>query len=250
MTECRGVAEHRAAVAASSKTGATFFMDTAASLRCYLNAITGFSDVLSRESLPDEHMQYVCDINESAHQASLLLSDVVRLLEIETGELKPANSSFCPDRLLSEICAIIQPQAAKKGLEFAFVHAGSIPARICCDRRVLLECLLTLADNALDSANDGYIHIKIATERDIGGLNIRFDFADCCSDMIATVEEKVPGFSRLSGSEGENLFVEAKGLKLAIATRLAEILEGQVLASDNPSRPRVLSLIVPLGRDI
>lgn len=236
MAEYRGVAEHPVAVAASSKTGAAFFMDTAESLRRYLNAITGFSDVLSREKLPDEHMQYVCDINEAAHKASLVLSDVVRLLEIETGELKPSNNSFCPDRLLSEICAIIQPQAAKKGLEFAFVHAGSIPARICCDRRVLLECLLNLADNALDTANDGYIHIKLATERAIGGLNIRFDFADYRGDMVATA--------------GEKAFVETKGLKLAIATRLAEILGGQVLASDNPRHPRVLSLIVPLGRAI
>ncbi len=250
MAEYRGVAEHRAAVAECSKTGAAFFMDTAASLRRYLNAITGFSDVLSRERLPDEHMQYVCDINEVANKASLLLSDVVRLLEIETGELKPSNNSFCPDRLLSEICAIIQPQAAKKGLEFAFVHAGSIPARICCDRRVLLECLLTLADNALDSTNDGYIHIKIATERDIGGLNIRFDFAACRGDMVATAEEKAAGFSGSSCSDGEKPFVETQSLKLAIATRLAEILGGQVLASDNPSRPRVLSLIVPLGPNI
>jgi len=229
MAEYRGVAEH---------------------LRRYLNAITGFSDVLSREGLADEYMQYVCDINESAHKASLVLSDVVRLLEIETGELKPSNNSFCPDRLLSEICAIMQPQAAKKGLEFAFVHAGSIPARICCDRRVLLECLLTLADNALDSTNDGYIHIKIATERDIGGLNIRFDFADCRGDIVATAEEKAAGFSGSSCSDGEKPFVETKSLKLAIASRLAEILGGQVLGSDNPRHRRVLSLIVPLGRDI
>ena len=250
MAEYRGVAEHPDSVAESSKTGAAFFMDIAASLRRYLNAITGFSDVLSLESLPDEHSQYVCDINEAANKASLVLSDVVRLLEIETGELKPVNNSFCSDRLLSEICAIIQPQAAKKGLEFAFVHAGSIPARICCDRRVLLECLLNLADNALDLANDGYIHIKIATEKDIGGLNIRFDFADCRSDMVATAEEKAPGFSLSSGSAGEKPFVETNGLKLAIAARLAEILGGHILASDNPRHPRVLSLIVPLGRDI
>ena len=109
---------------------------------------------------------------------------------------------------------------------------------------------MDIADNALDSANDGYIHIKLATERAIVGLNTRFDFADCRGDMIATAEEKSPGFSRLSGSEGENPFVETKSLKLTIAARLAEILGGHVLASDNPSRPRVLSLIVPLGPDI
>ncbi len=61
---------------------------------------------------------------------------------------------------------------------------------------------------------------------------------------------KVPWIFPIIGSEDENPFVETKGLKLAIAARLAEILGGQVLASDNPRHPRVLSLIVPLGRDI
>jgi signal transduction histidine kinase len=249
MAEYRGVAEHRAVVAESSKTGAAFFMDTAALLRRYLNAITGFSDVLSLERLPDDHRQYVFDINEAAHKASLLLSDVVRLFEIESGELKPSNNSFCPDMLLSEICAIIQPQAAKKGLEFAFVHAGDIPARICCDRRLLLECLLNLADHALATTNDGYIHINISTERDVVGAVIRFDFADCHSKMVATAKEKASASCGSECMEFKNPF-ETNGLKLAIATRLAEKLGGQILASDNPDCLWVLSLIVPLGRDI
>ena len=69
-----------------------------------------------------------------------------------------------------------------------------------------------------------------------GGSNTCFDFADCRSEMVSTAEEKA--------------FVETKSLKLAIAARLAKILGGQVLASDNPGCPRVLSLIVALGRDI
>jgi len=49
--------------------------------------------------------------------------------------------------------------------------------------------------------------------KNLRGSNIRFDFADCRSDIVATAEEKA--------------FVETKSLKLAIAVRLKKNWEAK-----------------------
>jgi two-component system sensor histidine kinase TorS len=227
------------------------FIELSERLQSYLNAITGLSEVLADEQLADEQRQYVDDINEAGRNAESMLNDAAELCRIETGEFDEVAQECDLEELLSEICAMVQPEAAKKMLEFAFIYCNSIPAKIRCDRQLLRKCLTNLAFSAIDSTDTGYVHIKVGVENNNNGPNIRFDFIDCCGIICLNKAKKgviLEPFSR-HNDPGKNMF-DCRGLRLTITKRLAKILKGKLSVSSNPGRGLILSLVIPAGVDI
>ena len=219
-----------------------FFDKFSKRVTCCLNAITGLSRILSEEQLNSEQKQYASDIDHASRSVLSMLNDATTLWGIESGQIEIITEEFSLEDLFSEICAILQPQAAKKCLEFAIMYSSPIPANIRGDRQLLRRCLVDLGGCAIDSTNTGYVHIDVRIEKNDCTKHIRFDIIDCSGMISGNTQEPFC----LYDQTGTVLF-EWKELKLAAASHLIEAMEGKLIKSINQDRGSVFSLIIPTG---
>ena len=214
----------------------------------YLNAVTGLSQVLADAPLDAEQKENVQDIDRAGRKVVSVLNDAMRLCRIQSGQVVETVDECNLEELFSEICAMMQPKAANKGLEFAFVYCTPIPASIQCDRSILVECLINLANNAIEATESGYVHIKVGVVDSDIDSNIRFDFVDCRGKMSLKDAKEI--FRPLGGVDDKQDVSAWKGLKPAITNGLASIMAGRVLVSKNPGCGLVISLVIPTGVDM
>jgi len=208
-----------------------------------INAITGFSEILDNDQLLHQQSEYISDIQEASSSAAFLLNEMIELLEIDSGRVTVVRKKCNLEEVLDEVCAMTQPKAAKKNLEFAIIHEHSLPA-ILCDSTVLRKCLNALANIAIETTDEGYVHIKVGYQKNNKELTIRFDFLNSVDD--------VPSNELISGKPKQNYsrMFDTKELQLAVTQRLAQALGGKMSFFDKSNNKPVLSLIISAGLDI
>lgn len=74
--EENGCADNKAVAKAEND----FILELISQAGSYLNAITGFSELLGEEESDDERNEYICQINELSREASALLAEMAERL--------------------------------------------------------------------------------------------------------------------------------------------------------------------------
>lgn len=92
-------------------------------IRTLSNAIIGFSNLLSAEDLNDTQREYVNEILQAGKGLSGIVNDVLDLVRIESGNLRPDSTECDLAGLLENIQSAIGRAAAQKGLEFEIIPA-------------------------------------------------------------------------------------------------------------------------------
>lgn len=230
------------------KADSEFFIELFERIRICLNAITGFSELLSQEQLTNEQQQYVHDINCLSENVVSVLDGAVELSRLQTGWSKVIAEKFSLERLFSEICAIILPQAQKKTLEFDIIRYSCLPEQICCDLRFLRKCLLNLASTVIELANTGYVHIQVGLDDSTDSSKIRFDFIQASEHTTAGEKNSIAeSFCQLD--DICKTLSDAGILRLAVTFQMAEALGGKITIGSDSRENSVFSLVIPTEID-
>lgn len=205
------------------------------------NAVAGFAELVGAEVLSADQQEYLSALDAANTESRELVFAALELSEMYSGKLIFKSTEFLLEELFSEICSILQPQAAKKGLEFAIMYSKPIPARIRSDRGILRDCLLNLAGDAIDSVEGGHVHITVGVENQEANPTCKFSIAGCSSSMYrrwcmatdaARIEEVDANFD--SGQ-----------LRRMVTVGLAQLLCGRISVAGERSDSQIVSLVVP-----
>ena len=210
--------------------------------RTPLNGILGPLQLLKSNNdsnSVDEREKWLNLIAESADDLQTLVDKVLLLSNLRSGRrmlsLKPADSSD----ILEHLSYAVQGVCAARGIE---VSVGEkVAAELNVDKDLLLKCLTTLVDNALNFGKSGS-RIELCGAINDGEYEI--SVRDSNHQVDPSVLESLMGDYR-AAQDGSRF--EGKSLSLSIAQEVAGMHSGKMTAASNDQDGTVFTLTLPVA---
>ena len=241
---------------AASQAKSDFLSNMSHDIRTPMNAIVGMTDLaLENVNDPRQVTENLQVVRASSRHLLGLISDVLDLSRIESGQLVLAGEDFVLPDLLAEIVAIVQPMYGKRQQRFTFssgdIRHGSLkgdPMRL---RQILLN-LLTNANKytpeggSIRFAVEEIVHPGDGKEGDAPVGWFRFTVADTGIGIAADKLESV--FEPFCRETHSNLnTVEGTGLGLAIVRKIADAMGGTIAVDSEKGRGSVFTAELPFA---
>ncbi|USF26848.1 Sensor histidine kinase RcsC [Firmicutes bacterium ASF500] len=218
-----------AQIASESKT--TFLSNMSHDIRTPMNAVLGFTSLLSKEAdNPERVREYTDKITASGQHLLSLINDILDVSKIESGKVVLNYEEFSLDKAASSVYAIIQPMAKAKGQEFQMEVSGIQREYFVGDETRINQILINLLSNAVKYTQEGghiwfrvtglerrsnqYEHIRIEVEDD--GYGMTPEYLDTIFDA----------FTRAENSTTNK--VQGTGLGMAITKSIVELMGGSI----------------------
>ena len=131
-------------------------------LRTPLNSILGFTQLLARDPLLNNHQkEHLGIIARSGEHLLTLLNDVLEMSKIEAGLLELNTNSFDLYALLGNLMEMFLLKARAKNLQLVFACGEDVPQYIQSDESKLRQVLINLVGNAIKFTEHGQVNLKV-----------------------------------------------------------------------------------------
>lgn len=212
----------------ANRAKSVFLANMSHEIRTPMNAIIGFSELLLKEPLTNQAMEYVDDVYDSAKNLLAIINDVLDISKIESGKMELECEEYRMRELLEDVCHIIEPLATRKNLEYILRFDENIPAVLYGDQTRIRSILVNILNNAVKYTAEGRVCFRVTKEADKSDqVQLRFEVEDT---GIGIKEEDLDSlfdsFSQLD--KKLNRGIEGTGLGLAIVKGYVEMMNGEV----------------------
>ncbi|QZT35581.1 HAMP domain-containing histidine kinase [Halosquirtibacter xylanolyticus] len=225
----------------------SFFSNMSHDIRTPLNAIIGFSELISEN---------ICNENEKKEYARIVLDNGIKLIDyieniIELSTL--INNTLIPNKRNVPITQFIQnlqvvvlsqiSKHQKDGLELLFKHSNyQVASNIYTDEKLLSRCITNLTSNAIKFTEKGHVHIDIKTEYN----QFIFRVTDTGIGIKKELLEHI-GKEFLQEEDTYTKSVEGTGIGLSISYRIARILGGKIVINSIKGKGTEAIVSIPLS---
>jgi PAS domain S-box-containing protein len=228
---------------AANRAKSEFLSRMSHELRTPMNGVIGFANILLGGALDPQQRRHVVMLKEAGHALLAIINDILDVAKIEAGKLelfsKPLNPAVIAERCL----ALVQPQAAAKGITLTCDRAPDLPAWVAGDASRLQQILLNLVGNAAKFTERGGVTVTV--RRAPGGTGIRFAVTDTGPGISADSQQLLfKEFSQV-GQGAEHRY-GGTGLGLAISKRLTEAMGGSIGVESTPGVGSTFWFVVDL----
>ena len=219
----------------ANKNKTAFLANMSHEIRSPLNGIIGFSELLADKDLTDaERERYLDIIQNNGNVLITLLSDLIDISKLETGNLVTVNRKFFPYRLMEELKFQFEGSATRKSENVSFVFSNNTNFKeqeIETDANRLRQILVNLITNAIKFTSKGTIEIGA----DFLGEEMVFWVRD--SGIGISDENQKAIFERFRQVDIPDSAPEVGfGLGLAITKALVELLGGRIWVESVPDQ--------------
>jgi signal transduction histidine kinase/CheY-like chemotaxis protein len=185
-----------------------------------------------------EARKLVAGIGQSLETMTGILSSLLDVNRLESGNLRPSVSEFSLNEIFEPLAGDFVAPVQERGLRLCIVRSELI---IRSDRRMLAEMIRNLLSNAVRYTDRG--RILLGCRR--AGDNVRIEVWD---SGVGITEDQLPHifheyYQGTVGAERGGF-----GLGLAIVKRLGEILDHRVEVRSIPGKGTRFFIVVPRGR--
>jgi signal transduction histidine kinase/CheY-like chemotaxis protein len=193
-------------------------------LRTPLAAITGFAELLQRDTTGEKEQKWIAHIVQGGEHLLDLVNELLEISRIEAGEVTLAIEPVDLRSTVAEVLSLAAPLAAERGIHLELV-AGQAPDRpALADEMRLRQVLLNLVSNAIKYNRDaGRVGVSVDENED---GTVRVSITDSGEGIPPEALEKLfSPFERLGAEEGP---VEGTGLGLVVTKGLVEAMGGRL----------------------
>jgi PAS domain S-box-containing protein len=185
-----------------------------------------------------EARKLVAEIGQSLDTMTSILSSLLDVNRLESGNLRPSVSEFSLNEIFEPLAGDFVAPAQERGLRLCLVRSELI---IRSDRRMLAEMIRNLLSNAVRYTDRG--RILLGCRR--AGDNVRIEVWD---SGVGITEDQLPHIfdEYYQGTDGAER--GGFGLGLAIVKRLGEILDHRVEVRSFSGKGTRFFIEVPRGR--
>ncbi|MBN1766467.1 MAG: response regulator [Sedimentisphaerales bacterium] len=243
ITRALNEAEH------ANKIKSEFLANMSHEFRTPMNAIIGFSDILTYEKLTKDQMTYVTYIIDSSKHLLTVINDILDISKIESGKMEIESIRFSLARLLAGLDSMMRPMALQKNIDFKIIHCTTLPAMINADPTRLKQCLVNLVNNAIKFTEHGHVHVKISCLQKIDGPYMKFEVEDTGIGLDADKRDTI--FKAFCQAEsGTSRKYGGTGLGLSITQNLIRLMGGEISVTSEKGKGTTFTLDIPAHIDI
>jgi CheY-like chemotaxis protein len=187
-------------------------------------------------------------IRRNGEHLLTLINDILDLSKIEAGKMSVDRVLCCPARTVGEVCSMLRPRAAEKGLKLEVKFEGQIPARIQTDPTRLRQVLINLVANAIKFTKDGGVRVTVSVQPGIHApvpllrVAVTDSGIGIPADQIASLFQPfVQGDASITRQYG------GSGLGLTISQHFARALGGDITLESTPGQGSTFTVTVATG---
>ncbi len=223
-----------------------FLANMSHEIRTPLNAIVGFTNLLKEENISEaEKVEYIDIVNKSSENLMDLISDIMDLAKIESGEMKLDKEPCDVTGLLKELHMLFEKRMAldqKTHLKFYLnLPDMSSPLNVVCDQRRLRQVLVNLLGNAFKFTQKGFIEFGFTVNNQSVRFYVRDTGIGIAPDKQSFIFEP---FRQADESTSKNY--GGTGLGLSICKRLVAAHGGEMGLISEPTTGSEFYFTIPL----
>ncbi|MGE4555405.1 MAG: ABC transporter substrate binding protein [Desulfovibrionaceae bacterium] len=212
---------------AANRAKSEFLANMSHEIRTPLNGLMGMLQLMRLTSLDAMQTKYVETALQSGRRLTSLLSDILDLSRVESGQVQVVAESFDFRDAMDAIVQLFDPTAKEKGLALRHYIHPNIPGRLLGDVTRLQQVLSNLVGNAIKFTREGRVDIEAhpLPPRNPGEYRVLFSVADTGIGIADDVQGSLfsPFTQAVTGYQRQ---YQGAGLGLAISKRLTTLMGG------------------------
>jgi PAS domain S-box-containing protein len=226
----------------SDRLKTAFLHNISHEIRTPMNAIIGFTSLLDEQDLqPEIRKQYIDIIYQSSNQLLSIISDIVDISNIETGQTKVSLSQVNINTLIRNLYEEYSIRAAQQDLSIHYkLCLNDNEAVLETDGTKLLQILSNLLNNSLKFTQKGKIEFGYALKKD------SVEFMVCDTGIGISKDKQSKIFDRFYQVESStSRQYSGTGLGLSICRAYAVLLGGSIRLESEPGAGSTFYLSLP-----
>lgn len=227
----------------SDKLKSAFLANMSHEIRTPLNSIIGFSELLDDEAFDvDQKHEFIRHIVENGNQLLTIISDILDISKIESGELIIRKTELPAKPFLDDIRALHLRKVEDKSLNFNFVYPAKITEVIILgDQERLHQVFNNLISNALKFTTEGYIQVGCAVRKKMLVFHVKDTGIGIAPEHHAVIFDR---FRQVDASMTRKF--GGNGLGLAITKNLIELMGGKIWLESEPGKGSTFFFTIPI----
>jgi PAS domain S-box-containing protein len=241
---------------AASRAKSTFLANMSHELRTPLSTIIGYSEMLHDQAKleGDEKLaRRLSHIESSGYRLLAIMNDILDMTQIEAQKLELEESLIEVNSLIDDLLITVRPLVTRNGNKFE-VERGDNLGLIWGDAPKIQKILMNLLSNAGKFTQQGLVTLHVYRQTAVSSAastkqdQLVFRVSDTGIGMeFETIADVFQPFSQVDTSMTRQY--GGIGLGLAIAYRLCQLMNGNIMVESEPGAGTTFTVILPVQRD-
>ncbi|UCR84566.1 hybrid sensor histidine kinase/response regulator [Pseudomonas chlororaphis] len=230
----------RRSAAAASEAKTLFLATMSHEIRTPLYGVLGTLELLGLTRLDARQREHLQTIQRSSSTLFQLISDVLDISKIESGQMAIESQAFCPLQMIEDTLHAYSVFAENKGLLLYACVDATLPDQLLGDPVRIRQILNNLLSNAIKFTDTGRVVLRVRVLECVDGqASLEWQVTDSGIGISPAQQERLfDTFYQVRDASSE----AGAGLGLAICRWLTEMMNGQMRVVSEPGLGSSFSL--------
>lgn len=236
----------RQAAEAANAEKSRFVATISHEIRTPLYGVLGTLELLGLTDLTPHQRAYLDTIDSSSDLLLHVISDVLDMAKIESGQLALQNAEFDPLAMLEALLRGFSDMAVKKGLALYGCIQPSVPALVIGDGHRLRQIIGNLLNNAIKFTDAGHVGVYLDAKQTVDGhWQLHWRVCDSGPGISEAVQKRL--FEPFYQSEKHQQTIKGTGLGLPICMKLCELMDATLHLESQSGEGSTFSLVLAVS---
>ncbi|MFP1630854.1 response regulator [Zhengella sp. ZM62] len=235
----------REAAQAADRAKSEFLANMSHEIRTPMNGVLGMAELLARTSLDNRQKTFTDIIVKSGNALLTIINDILDFSKIDAGQLELDPAPFRIGEAVEDVATLVSARVAEKDLELIVRIDPALPPLVSGDVGRFRQIVTNLLGNAVKFTESGHVLVDVTGDVRDDVAHLRVAVQDTGvgipQDKLQAVFDK---FAQVDGSSTRRH--EGTGLGLAIASRLIDMMGGEIGVESEFGKGSTFWFTVPL----